>query len=111
MTNAKIQITVKVDDIPREVKEKLNSVYNSMDYNLRKFKKCLDDLSKDDIISAALTLKDIRDENIYADSVMSDCYNIMSGYINYKSKLVEPTEDYQEATEKPILDPQPLKED
>ncbi len=90
MKNAKIQITVKVDDLPKEVTAKLQSVNMMQKSACKILEDVLSLIQTQNIIKAAETLNNFRDEIAYIDMVCSDCFSILTAYAKHKASELEP---------------------
>lgn len=87
--NAKIQFTVKFDQIPKEVASRMGE--NARRYtDLRTLvESAVDKMSRKDIPESIKLLEQLRGDLAYIDMVFEDCYNILVGYTSYQAKLVE----------------------
>lgn len=96
MANAKIQVTVKLDDIPKEIKNRITDLNDTMINSQKLFKQLVEETQNKNFITSAGYIQKIREDFAYVDSVLSDCYNVMSGYIKYQSSLIEQLEEKQQ---------------
>ena len=86
---AKIQITVNMDDIPEEVRERVERIFYKAEISLSEIKNMMGDISEDNMLSATNRIDKIRKELSFIDSVLEDSYNILVGYTKYKAKQLE----------------------
>jgi MoxR-like ATPase len=96
MKNAKIQITVKVDDLPKEVNNRLYSMSNLVKITNDTLEKGISDVREDNILNAAEKLQKVRDELSYIDTVIADCHSILVAYAKFKTQNLEPKIPIQE---------------
>lgn len=99
MSSAKIQFTVKLDDIPKEVLSRLKEITDMLGVVLKDSNTSLNEVSDEKFLNAAETLQRIRDNISYIDAVYSDCYNILVGYAGYKAKAFEQKQDTDQKQE------------
>ncbi len=97
---AKIQFTVDMDDIPREVSARLENVCHRYENSSKELYNVLKDINEDNILSSIEKIDKIRRELSHFDSVLEDGYNILVGFSSYKTKLYEANIVQQESTDK-----------
>lgn len=83
---------VELEDIPGEIKEKLNECLVS----LQGAKAELEGAINKDPLGTLESLEDIRSQLLSTDLAISDCMGILSGYVNVKSKLSSPRQEHLE---------------
>jgi hypothetical protein len=83
---------VELEDIPGEIKEKLNECLIS----LQGAQAALGDTINKDPLGTLGSLEEIRSQLLSTDLAISDCMGILSGYVNVKSKLSAPQQEHIE---------------
>lgn len=86
--NAKMSITVEIEEIPsrvskylEEVVDKLNIIQNDLQY-------CAIDIKEQkDLLSEAQLLDEVRKKLSTIDLNIEDCYSILKGYVSYKLEI------------------------
>jgi len=107
MNNAKIQFTVKFDDIPDEVKERLTRNAHRVEQLSIQADRIASMMKNGRLLDAIKELQEFRQEINYCDMVSEDCYNILVGYTSHKAKMLENT---QESTPQPQQEEPPKGE-
>ena len=90
---AKIQFTVDIEDIPKEVLERIKKLPPHFNRTTEKISSVMDDIEKQNIVLAVNEIDVIRKELAHYDSVLEDCYSILVGYANYQAKQLELKEE------------------
>lgn len=98
--NAKIQITVKFDNIPSEVIKHINNAAVDYDKSRKILGSVYDKISIGDIAGAVSDINDVRRTLNYMDLVLADSINILVGYNSHQSKNLEA----QNSSEEPITE-------
>lgn len=88
---AKIQFTVDMEDIPEEVRKRIEMIFYKSENSTLSVKEVVKDLSEDNILSATKRIDEIRKDLLFVDAVLEDSYNILVGYTSYQAKLLEQT--------------------
>ncbi len=78
-----ITYSVDLDDIPREIREKLSECLIS----LAGVQEILEGAVRGDPLQTIEDLENIRAKLLSTDLTLADCMNILSGYVSVKSKL------------------------
>ena len=86
---AKIQFTVDMEDIPEEVRRRIETMYYKSEQSTTSIKEVVRELSVDNILSATKRIDEIRKQLMLVDSVLEDGYNILVGYASYQAKQLE----------------------
>lgn len=86
---AKIQFTVDMEDIPEEVRKRIEMIFYKSEQNTSSIKEVVRELSESNILSATKRIDEIRKQLMLVDSVLEDGYNILVGYANYQTKQLE----------------------
>lgn len=86
---AKIQFTVDMEDIPEEVRKRIEMIFYKSEQSTDSIKEVVKELSENNILTATKRIDDIRKNLLFVDSVLEDSYNILVGYSNYQAKQLE----------------------
>jgi hypothetical protein len=86
---AKIQFTVDMEDIPEEVRNRIERVFYKAENTSVEVKNILGDISENNIVVATQKIDKVRKDLAFIDSVLEDGYNILSGYAAYQIKQLE----------------------
>ncbi len=90
----KISYTVDISQVETEVKEILSQAVSSIESMHEKVLFAYNSLEKSDapLVDINNALEGIRKDMYNADTVVSDCHNIMTGYTDVLEKLKEEAE-------------------
>lgn len=82
--NAKMTITVPINQIPKEVNKLLHCLSIKLEAICRDAEQALSD---NDIHNKIIAIDEIRKKLTLLDLNYEDCYNILSGYVKYNNDL------------------------
>lgn len=94
MATAKIQYTIKIEDVPLETARHVIKAAEKMQDLIDRLGKISRDLvTSQDTIASAKILQQIRTDLAVLDLNLDDCYNILTGYANYQASLLKPQQE------------------
>jgi len=88
---AKIQFTVEIEEIPEEVRNRVEKVFYRSEKATEEVKSILGDISENNILVATQRIDKVRKELAFIDAVLEDAYSVLTGYVSYQSKQLEQT--------------------
>jgi YbbR domain-containing protein len=88
--NAKIVLTVPMEKVPHKISELLENVSNDLEDVQIKISDMAVSISREqDLLNQLNKIDKCRKELALLDSTLEDCYSVIIGMINYKTKLLE----------------------
>lgn len=97
MPNVKVQFTIRLEDIPKEVKDRVTNLISIYESSGLALQEILDLASQDSPIKMASKIDLLRQDIAFIDSVLQDCYNVIAGYAQYKSNELKQSETTEES--------------
>ena len=99
MGNAKIQYTVRIEEIPKEANKHLVNVADNLEKLSERIRKLSSTNQEEMGLNSAKELENVRQEMGLLDLNLEDCYSMLVGYANYQASKLQKTKSPVQAKE------------
>lgn len=97
----KVEYSIDLEEIPDEIKTKVISQKKVLDELQIRYNNILKQMDEPNFLEACNEMKLFSNSSVKLHESINDCYNILMGYVNYKTKGFIGSDSKKETVDEP----------